>query len=95
MQDLITEFKTDFPEVVAVIKSKHDMIAEKGLDLDKFIEDMIKKSNPWLSCRAIGGEMCEPMNCFFCPMGHMTECHYPCTCSEAGSPCHHYSGADY
>lgn len=29
-----------------------------------------------------------PMACMFCEFGHMTECHYPQTCSEA--ECSHY-----
>jgi hypothetical protein len=24
-----------------------------------------------------------PMACMYCSCGHMTECHYPCTCEEA------------
>ena len=28
------------------------------------------------------------MAAFFCPTGHMLECHYPMTCSEA--ECEHY-----
>lgn len=33
-----------------------------------------------------------PMACQFCPTGHMTECHYPLTCSQA--KCSHLSRYD-
>lgn len=29
-----------------------------------------------------------PMNCMFCPYGHLLECHYPSTCDEV--ECSHY-----
>jgi hypothetical protein len=38
-----------------------------------------------------GSEVCvctTPMQAMFCPFGHMLECHYPMTCSEAH--CDHY-----
>ena len=33
-----------------------------------------------------------PIACFFCPFGHMTECHYPQKCAEA--QCGHFEAGE-
>lgn len=43
---------------------------------------------PYLKCPANNNEPVLPIKCMFCPTGHMTECHYPETCSDGS--CNHY-----
>ncbi len=50
--------------------------------------EIARKSMPYLNCPMSNNDRVSPMECMFCPYGHMTECHYPLDCYEA--KCSHY-----
>ena len=76
------------PEIIRTLL-EHYKKQDWAKDLpEEKLTEIILKSNPWLECPAEGKEKVPPMRCMFCFTGHMTECHYPHSCSEA--ECSHY-----
>jgi hypothetical protein len=61
------------------------------LPWEKALQIAAEQITPFLTCQARHGDRVNPAACMFCPMGHMTECHYPYSCEEA--QCSHYQSA--
>ena len=62
--------------------------AEKNPTLPfKMCQEIIENFTAFLAC-PLQNQRVTPMNCHFCPYGHMTECHYPLSCQE--KQCSHY-----
>ncbi len=55
----------------------------KDVTYEEFV-DHSKKINPkakWFECPNNDGKHVGMMKCMLCPVGHMTECHYPHPCA--------------
>ena len=83
------EYRND--ETIEIIRMKvvQDLRKQTTVKLsNEQWRDIATKLTPWGSCPANQNKRVEMIACALCPYGHLTDCHYPKSCSQAN--CSHY-----
>lgn len=79
---------------VEQVKEQYFKIFEKipeGVIDDQTKEKIFQRVFGHLNCPNVGMRI-NPIVCTVCPVGHVTECHFPFTCDNSKSECSHHRG---